>query len=298
MKHCDEYVRLSEYADDELCQTDKRLVEEHTSECDNCAALLEINREISVSISRSMAPVPEALRLGVMNRIRSESEAKASENKKTETEKKHRWNRLILTRYVPAAACLVVMLLVWQFWGNIWSTQNDYAAPSAMRVATDEAYAESAMEDSTFGGSAEEAPAFADEDAGLGFAPGMRGDAAGDFDGELFLAPQAEAAEYSDMNDLMMPGEPRTEAETARIMTYIDEAYVQIYFTGELPASLKELEPQSFGSWFGWQKVFEIPSEDVSALLAEIGTRRNLDVIYNENHRNSEYALIFFSQGQ
>lgn len=306
MKHCNEYAQLSAYADGELCQDGKRLVEEHTSECDSCAALLEINREISASVSRSSVPVPEALRLGVMNSIKAGravgGTASLTENTGANSEKskkKHGWKGLILTRYAPIAACLVVMLLVWQFWGSFWTTQNDDAAPSAVWETMNESHAESVvMDDSTFGFSAEEeAPASYEADTGVIFAPDIRVDAAGDFESEHFPAPQAEVTEHSDMDDLMMHGEHRSAAEMARIMTYIDEAYAQIYFTGDLPASLKELDPQPFGSWFGWQKVFEIPSSEVSALLAEIGSRRELDIIYNENHRDSKFAIVFFSQG-
>jgi len=127
VKKCIEITELlSVYVDNELNDTDKQSVEEHLAECESCSALLEIYREISISADESNVQVPDALRLGVMNRVQSE-EISAEE----ETEKKKWWqHQVLLTRVAPIAACLVVVLLVWQFSGNLFG-MNDSSSPAA-----------------------------------------------------------------------------------------------------------------------------------------------------------------------
>ena len=106
---------LCAYADGELAEQNIRLVEDHLVICENCSAILKTYKEISGAVNDTNVPAPDALRIGVMNRIKSESTPR-----KTDNNKLRRNYRMILTRFVPVAACLVITLFVWQFWGDLF----------------------------------------------------------------------------------------------------------------------------------------------------------------------------------
>ena len=107
MNECVEYLELiSAYADDELTESEKRRVKEHLDTCESCSALLELYREISVAAAESSEPAPAELLSGVMEKVRHEGKTVKSDNAN-----RRRIIRLALTRYVPVAACLAVMLL-------------------------------------------------------------------------------------------------------------------------------------------------------------------------------------------
>jgi len=107
VNECVEYLELvSAYADDELTISEKRRVKEHLDTCESCSALLELYREISAAADESIVPAPAELLVGVMEKVRQESKTIRSDN-----EKRRKIIRLALTRYVPLAACLAVVLL-------------------------------------------------------------------------------------------------------------------------------------------------------------------------------------------
>ena len=95
MNKCIDYLELlSAYVDGELAEGDKKRVEEHLETCENCSAILDLFRETSVSTDEWVVPAPDALRAGVMEKIL----------------KRPKIIRIALTRYLPVAACLAVML--------------------------------------------------------------------------------------------------------------------------------------------------------------------------------------------
>jgi len=135
MKNCVGIAELlCAYADNEISESNRRLVEDHLVICENCSAILKLYEEISSSISDTNVPAPDALCIGVMNRIQSEEPPK-----KVAMSKKRRQYHYILTRYAPVAACLVVMLLVLQFWNPLQAmfpaSQSDYAMSPAPESA-------------------------------------------------------------------------------------------------------------------------------------------------------------------
>ena len=292
MKDCIEFMELiSVYADGELNEADTFQLKTHLGECENCSALLEIYREISIAADEQSVDAPEALRIGVMNRIKNEEIFHTAGNVK-----RRKPLNIILMRYAPIAACLVVMLLVWQFWGDLWGARNDAMAPAATepQAAMDApAPAEAAPEAAP--APAEAAPDFAD-------------DLINTFD-ETYIEEEIP----SDVNDVnsgggsddndprggrSLPGDDRSPEETEHIMQYISGAFAEITVTGELPDLLKDYEPQPFGSWFGWEKVFEIPSEKVPALTAELGNREGVSISQNPDNSKSIYAIVLFSPGE
>jgi len=290
MKNCADLIELiSAYADGELTGSDKNRVEYHIAECESCSALLDIYQEITISVEESGVTPPEALSIGVMNVVRSESAHSVADKPK----QKSRF-QIMLTRYAPIAAGLAVMLLVWQFRDDMFGGRDTYApAPAAPAPVADMAMPAPA------------APAEAPV-AELAPAPETRMESLEDMGaaGALDEAdswniepemPQAEPIpiDSAELEEAMLSGEHRTARETELIAAYISNAYAEITVTGKLPAMLKDSEPRIVGSWFGWEMIFEIPSSEVPALLREIKNRDGVVVAYYE--RNSTYAVVMYS---
>jgi hypothetical protein len=128
MKNCESYIELlSVFADGELVdENDKKSLEAHLLSCDECSALLKLYSEITLTTAETKVDVPDALCIGVMNTIKNEELYKPN-TKKTKTKV-----NMILTRYLPIAACLVVLVLVWQF--------NEYLVPRGSDMADPEVF--------------------------------------------------------------------------------------------------------------------------------------------------------------
>lgn len=148
MNNCTEYLELvSAYADDELTEFERRRVEEHLSECEDCSALLVLYREISDAVAMSSVPVPEILCGSVMKSVLSGdtsgvsgltiSAKNAQKAQKADASNRQKVIRIALTRYLPVAACLAVMLvsLPWiiNYLGR--QTSNYDAAPMSAEMA-------------------------------------------------------------------------------------------------------------------------------------------------------------------
>lgn len=102
MNKCAEYAEMiSAYIDDELPESDRHLIELHLAECASCAAARDAYLDISSAVQESLAAPPESLRGGIMSKIKTEN-ARA---------KRQAVVRMILTRYLPLAACLALFLL-------------------------------------------------------------------------------------------------------------------------------------------------------------------------------------------
>jgi len=276
---------LCAYADGEITESNKQIVDDHLAICENCSAILKVYHEISTSMSYTNVSAPEALRIGVMNRIQSEESPRKVENKK-----KQRNFQIMLKRYAPIAACLVVVLLVWQFWGNI-SAIFPAAAPmeDAMNITTvpaaapteqmaPEAAAETSFDTTDDFSFNADAPMDAAGDSGL---ESIDGDSMSTEED----SPDGRAQINTDMSD----------DEIDAVMEYIGKAYAEIVITGQLPESLTEGISQPFALLFGWDMIFEIPSAEVQALTDELGSRDDVSITINSENSNSEYALVFYS---
>ena len=107
MDDCIEYMdMISAYVDGELSESGKQQLEAHIKTCANCCSILIAYRGISAAVDESGVPAPEALARGVMDRINDENAVSTSANIK-----KFKLVNRILTRYIPVAACLVLLLL-------------------------------------------------------------------------------------------------------------------------------------------------------------------------------------------
>jgi len=284
VKNCTEFIELiSVYADGELTGPDTFELEAHLRECESCSALLDMYREISISADEQSREAPEALRIGVMNRIRNEDIFHTTGKVK----QRSRLN-LVLMRYAPIAACLVAVLLLWQFWGDLWNTQdlrntqNDamdaapapQAAPVPAEPAPDAAYG---VFDSF-----DEAPA---DDAEQPEAQ---------YDGP---AAEGESGPDDQPGGRSLQANTLSPEETERVSEFISGAFAEITVSGELPVMLLDYQPKSFGPWLEWEMVFEIPSTKVPELLSELGNREDFSVTQNPDNQDSAYAIVLYSPG-
>ena len=266
---------LCAYADGELTDANKKLVEDHLAICDNCSSILKIYREITTAVDDTCVDPPAALVTGVMNRIVNEDTPRAEK----ETEQRKR-NKIILLRYMPIAACLVVMLLVWQFWGNtLFAGRIGSSTPDASNAEVMPAPAPAADSGyySTGGSPEDHQRVLAESGAGE--------DSLDSYD--------TMDHNISDETDLMPQGVVRRTLNIDNVITFIDNAYAEISITGEIPEFLQYYEPYSFETLFGWELLFEIPRSDVFPFIAELGNRPGVDVVYNDN--DSDYAVVLIT---
>ena len=296
---------LCAYADNELPESHRQIVEDHISICENCSAILDIYREISVSVSETNVPVPEALRVGVMNRIQNERIPQEIDNNRQRRQYKY-----ILTRFAPIAACLVVGLVVWQFWGTLWGTNNE-----GMRIQSN----------------APPAPAAAPAPEAAMPAPAAPADAAPEAMWDSLEAPAAEAevqmdaasAYGLDIDDdesesVPAPGGrvPQTGGSADWLQQLYDnidgfgpldsaderlfrDAYAVIALTGDLPVILAEYEPSPDWQYgrFGWEMLYVIPIPKVADLLEEVDGHEYLEVVFNNTNNAGNFALVLLSYG-
>ena len=130
MYNCEEYVELiSVYADGELSESDKGKVEAHLNECADCSSILAVYREISETMEDSKIPAPESVRVGVMEKIEKTREERIAANLK-----KSGRVSIILTRYVPIAACLVFLLLTIPRFFGTGRDMNNSKSDAALSV--------------------------------------------------------------------------------------------------------------------------------------------------------------------
>ena len=348
MKNCVEYLEIiSAHADGELTEFEKRRIEEHIGVCENCSALLDLYREISAASAQSCAPVPEALRSGVMDKVMSGSFARAgggavpgympqsysagasaggaagsgyvpqsadySAGAKAgggADAKKRRPVRATLTRYLPVAACLAVVLLALPFVVIYYSGQTDNIV-SAPEAAQNGFMAPGAAADGDLASTGRAGGMAESDDAALG-------------GGGPLLEPPAEDAGYTPFGELelsdvpppeeYLPVEPAggydtedVEAEPwdlpdpadayAALNELYDDVYAWIEITGELPELLLGYEPERLAyplrRWLNFDVTYRI-SRDVADELIEILARDGIEVMIV--NVDSQYALVLYSR--
>jgi len=288
---------LCAYADGELPESNRQSVEDHLAICDNCSAVLKIYKEITNSVNETNVPAPDALSIGVMNRIKYENVPRPA----TVTKQKMQY-RKILTRYAPIAACLIVTLLVWQFWGDMFGGRGSESAPLA-RNMTDQAapaattgaggsvadlsavMAESAESDLEYA-EAEAAGGFPDEEPSADGDTRMDYNITDDEDGEFWF-------HIIDGFDIIY----------GEIAQYINNSYAVISIIGNMPVFLINYQPVDNTSWddwwiqSGWDELYEIPSIDIPILINELAEREGVEIVHNHSNVNNNTVLVVFSRG-
>jgi len=286
---------LCAYADGELPESSKRSVEDHLAICDNCSAVIKVYKEITTAVNETNVPAPEALSIGVMNRIRSEDVPRVV----TVTKQRLQYKR-ILTRYAPIAACLIVTLLVWQFWGDLFGTGNNFATENAAPMADTAPAATSA------GGTQTDT-----EDSAAAVPQAFDG-GADDIAAEVYAEESEDGATgriiYGSNTDddeafkwfYMIDG---LDLIDDSVMIYINNAYAVVSVIGNMPVFLTEhqaFEKTSHDDWWiqsGWDEVYEIPVAELSALLDELGSAQGVQIAHNSSDINSDYVVVVYSRG-
>ena len=278
---------LCAYADNELPESNKKIVEDHLLICANCSAILRVYNEISLAVDETNVPAPEALRVGVMNRIQSENIPREIDNNKQR--KKYRY---ILSRFAPVAACLVFGLLVWQFWGTMWGSDNA-ASPAAPAPAAAPAAAPEVLLDSF------EMPAAAGEEAQWDDAEAFGLDIS--MEEEAVPAPADRMTQMGEADWLQhlydgIDGFGPLDGTDARLFR---EAHAVVTITGDLPVALAQFEPLPDWQYgrFGWEMLYSIPIPALADLLEEISGRDYVEVVFNNTDSAGNYVLILMTYG-
>jgi len=358
MKHCTEYLEsISAYADGELTSPEEiGEVETHLLTCKSCAAFYSFSCEISRVTEKSSVRPPYELTSLVMSQINAEpaygnttqtynqgytqahnQEQNPAVNSRRNTnghadpsrqnkEKKNNM-KMVLTRVVPLAACLAIVVLVWQFWGNIGGDQHEFAA--GLPVAADMAPAPAALEapaedtDETWRTTAEvaeeaEVAFFTDDIYDADDAPISRQEfgpeemepppevnPAGAPGWEETYIYRGEPYPYIFENSGIYPYphvlfgyiEDLTEEELEFIETRIAYAsyIIGISPPANLPYIMQRFDPLEGVTIAEWNMVFEITTDQALLLLSELGYGAIAHLRLDQNMRNP-YAIILFSK--
>ena len=315
MYKCTEYTELiSAYTDGELPEHDIRRLEAHLSECANCSSILEAYRRISHAINESCIPAPATLRTGVMERIASADPIRIDANMK-----KFKLMNIILTRYVPAAACLVFLLLTVPRLigrggplnrlesasapmsssisgadsGAMTTSGGGAPAPGGGSADYDRASEDSMMiEESEMSVADSDLPVPAQEPS-----PNAAPEAAWNNE-----SPAEAAGDTHARDDAVGASEPDSQAggpfENDSNMeagesgaASAQSLYAIIRITGTMPAILEEYETESTAT--SGEQLFEIPREVAKMMLDEMTERERASVDLIDE--NGSYALVYYT---
>jgi len=142
---------ISEYIDNEISEADRKILEAHLDSCESCSAIMELYKEMSASVTASMVSVPESLCENVMGKILSGESGNDAylpdEPVSTDSDdkKKKKSSIIYIKRFLPAVACLAVILLVWPFVQNLNNGPNYDEPIPATTSAMPEAFEETAQ---------------------------------------------------------------------------------------------------------------------------------------------------------
>lgn len=322
MDKCTEYVELiSAYVDYQLTEDEMARVEDHLESCENCSALLDFYREISISASKSCVPAPDALRANVMEKVLCcEPISKAG------NANRQKIVRTILTRYLPVAACLAVILisLPWVInnqglrYNEMYSGSGESANMVVMDTVTAAGGAaapqapamtmpaEAPMPSTPIAPAPESAPVAGDSSSMSGGvapapeeyapAPAPSGTVAAEDDADGYAEPGAEFGSESEAwrnEDGRLPALPQAVVDENTLIAFAD-AYAWIEINGDLPELLSGYEPEPLNGKTGFNVYFIIPRDVAQVLMKESEGYDGYD--FQIKDRGSDYAVVFFLQ--
>jgi len=281
---------------------------------------------MSVAAEESCVDAPEALRNGVMERIlSSETAGKAKDAKGS------RVVRAILTRYLPIAACLAVMLISLPWIVNYYSGQfgsgGSSSAPAPtmqqLMVQPDQDEARNTAEAMTGGG--DMASFSAEIDAPYGSAT----DNSGAMPEESMAMESRIAVAMPDMQESgdtgtrvnRDSGDPliqtpelwdasmhvddsgkALEAEDAglpwhseiwRNIEGFEDAYAWVEITGDLPIILSRQEPKPLPDGLPFEVYYRVPRSVVEELVKESEARDGIEILMN--NADSDFAVVLWT---
>ena len=141
-KKCPEL--LSSYIDGELTEKEREQLEQHCRECESCAALLQLYREMSQAAKTSCVQAPEELRTNVMSEIFELNEVMSDaavglgflgSADRRDMRKQGPGKFILSRRIIPLAACLAVVIAGY-FAISFLGSPNYSFAPGAPPVQT------------------------------------------------------------------------------------------------------------------------------------------------------------------
>jgi len=135
MKKCADFLELaSAQQDGEITQSETEQLNAHLHECDNCSAILELYREMSTAVSELKVDAPEVLCSNVMEKIMSEKKPAGQKKSNAHQSKKKSGAIIMLKRYLPAVACLAIILLAlpWVISNRLGQSEEIVSLPDAI----------------------------------------------------------------------------------------------------------------------------------------------------------------------
>ena len=311
MEKCVEYLELiSAYADGELTETEKRRVETHLEACENCSAILELYREISVAAVEASVPAPDALRNGVMGQILGIGTISIDDYAK-----RRKTLRIVLSRVVPVAACLALMLLTLPRLFNINRAADQSTGAGTMSMMEMAMDASVAVGGSGEGGSdsnAQIAPSSGEAELDMGPGAVQRADAvlspeaAPDLTVEPDSQPEPLILIDTDTDDMSYPGgeDPQDSilgddsvsrtgvAEPTGDSLLVVPYYSIIEITGDLPEQLSAYVSIQVDDVVAH---YIIPRDSAKELIEELSGLAEATVL--SVNEEGEYALVIYIRG-
>jgi len=328
---CIDYLELlSAYVDGELTEYDRKRVEEHLETCENCSAILDLYREMSVASDEGCIPAPEALRAGVMEKVLSGETDSVDDAAKP---KRQKIIRITLKRYIPVAACLAVMLLTLPWIINYRdgktgeSSYAPAAAPELLTVAPaqpkeaqdsiskpesgniaaagrgdmmpampqpedDSANAEMGLNDNRVSDPA--SPLLPPSSPSPSHAPELLPEPAPDFalGSSVSDSPAVDADSETQLTESPGLASPDV-SENWYGPSGFGDAYAWIEITGELPELIAAYDPEPLGDWPGGQALYRIPRTVAQELINDIRVRDGVEIPVN--NIDGEYAVVLFT---
>ena len=313
---------LSAYADGEVTAEQSEKIAEHLSECDDCSALVNLYKEMNIAGEESLKAPPDSIRKNIMSAITSGDVKIEQTGSYDETGELHETpvksktkQAIFIKRYLPAVACLAVILLALPFVINERTNQDQYNTWSS----PDTAPALTTEDAQTFPTSRMEAAydAYGADEAARAVAGGIAPAAIAPFETaeaeiEVFFDDIADDAQEEDdafhmrtEDDVLpevadtpplLPVDEDAQQPEQHLFGALDAAllnsYVLIEIQGELPEALIGMEYVELGTWSIWDRYFTVPKAVGLELAEALEDEPNVDITFLEE--GSEYAIIMF----
>jgi len=312
---------ISALIDGELPNPERIELEAHLSTCTNCSAIYKLYKEMTLSIQESCEDPPQSLCTRVMEEITAEKKSAAPTKSKTKP-------IIYLKRYLPAVACLAVILIALPFVVNERTRLDEtyfMVAPAAAPGAALEAFfedmapnmemeygAQSRQADMPIaaGGTVldhddmwvweEEFAEFETDRAmpapnmgsmpelAAGAAPGMTMPSAPTPTPELTMPPPTASRQEA------FGLEETYTDDLSAFNALISEAYMIIEMKGgELPDLIAAYEPIALGEWTIWDKAIRIPQTLAQALTLELDNHGEIFITHMD--ADSDFAVVLYA---
>ena len=319
---CMEYFDLiSAYVDDELSHEEKTDLESHLRTCEHCSSILIAFRAVSTTINESTAPVPDSIRVNVMKTIKSTGIAPGTIKTKSPISIK-----TVMTRFIPVAACLVLILITIPYLVRSGSlsplftpasnSSSSSGAGGSMEMAMnmdagsdsaghdfddDEVFTEDNEEYSIQYGIQNESDTM-DDGASIvssqdsdryngSVSTGAGSDTGSNADGPSAMVAPDDAfdAVNEESNESTMDSDRDMSSDV-----YFEGIYAVIMISGRLPVLLENYAPLNTSD--NGDSYYEISRSDADALITEVSGNEGVLIMFHDD--DGSYAQVYFSPGE